>query len=77
MCELYNQANDVTDTDNRKRKRRMVQQCVHHEGWKWSEAQGLVLMRKDGRLPEASLDDGGTAELSGLKSTRTAISSVQ
>ena len=27
----------------------------------------LVLMCEDGGLPEASLDDGGTAEFSGLK----------
>ena len=37
---------------------------------RWKDGGGynnLVLMREDGGLPEASLDDGSTAELSGLK----------
>jgi len=37
----------------------------------------LILMHKDGGLPEAGLDDGGTAEFSGLKSTRAVISNIQ
>src|SRR5882762_10454418 len=63
---------DATNTDNAKRKRTedtAVHSLIARVRW-GKRYNSLVLMREDRGLPEPSLDDGGTAEFGGLKSTR-------
>lgn len=55
-----------------KESRRKVGQCAHE-----ARHSDSILMSKDRRLPEASLDDGSTAELGGLEKTGTAIRDTQ
>jgi len=64
--ELYNQQGMVTNTDNTKRVGRRYSSAHYEE--KRGERNSSVLMRENRRLPKSSLDDGSTAELSGLKS---------
>jgi len=54
----------VTDTDNEKVGK--IQQRTRHRDERWGGHNNLVLMREDRGLPEASLDNSSTAELSGF-----------
>jgi hypothetical protein len=65
-CEVYNRQVIMTDTDNTKRKRAEDTAVGAPSRIGGANRESLVLMSEDRGLPEASLDDGSTAELGGL-----------
>lgn len=67
---VYNQQGIMRQTDNVERKRGEDTAVHSSRGWGGAMYDSLVLMREDRRFPEASIDDGSTAELSGLESTQ-------
>jgi len=60
------ESNGVTGTNNTKRKQTEGTAVRASQGLKGGRHNDSVLMREDGGLPEASLDDGGAAELGSL-----------
>ena len=63
VCDKYRQ-------HKKKAEGRYSSTLTHREGEGGAGYDSLVLMREDRGLPEPSVNDGGTAELGGLKSTR-------
>ena len=61
-CNKYRQREEKADG-------RYSSTLAHRKGGVGTRYNSLVLMREDKGLPEPSLDDCSTAELSGLKST--------